>query len=249
MSAEAVSPIALVVGGAGAIGSAVATRLSDDGWRVLIADLVVATAALGTPITGTAADVCDPDSVREIFQWAEAAHGPIRAMVYCAGGTGVGEAPPSLSTTTTEQWVETEALNARGAFLCIREYLYCREVRPIADGRILAIGSIAGQVANSRSGVCYAAAKASLQALIRFAATEGGPMGITANLLAPGPIDTPALRATANAQALAGLAESGPVRRLGIVQDVAATVAFLASMGAGYTTGATIDVNGGRRMQ
>ena len=74
-------------------------------------------------------------------------------------------------------------------------------------------------------------------------------MGITANIVAPGPIDTPALRATATAQALSGLAASGPIRRLGVVEDVAATLSFLASAEAGYITGATIDVNGGRRMQ
>jgi NAD(P)-dependent dehydrogenase (short-subunit alcohol dehydrogenase family) len=124
-----------------------------------------------------------------------------------------------------------------------------RLTSPVADGRIVAISSAAAQIGGYRGSADYIASKAAVIALIKVAARQGAKHGITANSVAPGPIETPMYRAAVPVGAEGPMLGLVPLGRLGQPEEVAAAIAFLASREAGYITGSTIDVNGGYRMQ
>lgn len=246
--------VVLVVGGGGAIGSEIARTLARQGDTVAVADHDLAAARrsaeeTGMPEVAYQVDAVEERSVMALFDSVEEKLGPISVLVDCVGGTRVGTNPPAFWETSLDVWTTTEALNARSGFILLKEFLRRRVRQQVTDGRAVLIGSIGGQVAHSRSGTAYAAAKAALQSIVRQAASEAGPFGITVNLVAPGPIDTPAFRATASQETCDRIAASGPVQRMGLPADIAHAVAFLAAPASSYITGATLDVNGGRRMQ
>ena len=153
---------------------------------------------------------------------------------------------PSIVETTTENWIRTEALNARGPFLCIRAMLRRRTETPVSDGQIVTVSSMSGITAESPTGPAYSA-KAAVIHLTRLAALEGAQLGITANSVAPGLTDTPAVRGDLTPEQIEAARQSIPIGRLGTPEDIADIIAFLASMRAGYITGAVIEANGGRQ--
>jgi 3-oxoacyl-[acyl-carrier protein] reductase len=122
-----------------------------------------------------------------------------------------------------------------------------RREKPIADGRIVTVSSMSGIAAESPTGPAYSAAKAAVIHLTRLAALEAAPMGITANTVAPGLTDTPAVRGDLTPEQIEAARQAIPLGRLGTPQDIADLIAFLASTRAGYITGAVIEANGGRQ--
>jgi 3-oxoacyl-[acyl-carrier protein] reductase len=122
-----------------------------------------------------------------------------------------------------------------------------RREKPIADGRIVTVSSMSGITAESPTGPAYSAAKAAVIHLTRLAALEAAPMGITANTVAPGLTDTPAVRGDLTPEQIEAARQAIPLGRLGTPQDIADLIAFLASTRAGYITGAVIEANGGRQ--
>jgi 3-oxoacyl-[acyl-carrier protein] reductase len=122
-----------------------------------------------------------------------------------------------------------------------------RREKPIADGRIVTVSSMSGITAESPTGPAYSAAKAAVIHLTRLAALEAAPMGITANTVAPGLTDTPAVRGDLTPDQIEAARQAIPLGRLGTPQDIADLIAFLASTRAGYITGAVIEANGGRQ--
>ena len=138
-------------------------------------------------------------------------------------------------------------MNARGVFLCGREFLRRREA-----GARTAASSPSARWPRSWAATApalYIAAKSAVLGLTAMA-RESAHLGITVNGIAPGLIDTDMLRSTVTSSgALAAAAQAIPLGRIGTVQDVAAAVRFLASEDAAYITGSIIDVNGGYRMQ
>jgi 3-oxoacyl-[acyl-carrier protein] reductase len=153
-----------------------------------------------------------------------------------------------LIDTTLDNWIRTEALNGRGTFLCVREFLRRRDRNPVADGRIVTIASLAALRVNPSTGVAYGAAKSAVINVTRHAAMEGAPLGITANAIAPGLIDTPAVRANSTTAQIEAAKGTIPMGDIGQPADIAEMIAYLASPKARFITGATIDVNGGVRM-
>ncbi len=247
---------AIVTAAASGIGRATCRALADAGIVVAVADINLEGAravAASLPHHGHVAihvDVTDEQSIARLFAEAEQALGPVGVIACVAGGTvNTHTHRPTIADTPLADWMATDALNARSTFLCIREFLRRRRAVPVADGRIITVASLAGQTASSPAGAAYSASKAAILALTRVAALEGGPMGITANTISPGSIDTPALRATVPEEQLAQVVRGTPVARLGQPEDIAAAIAFLVSPAASFITGSTIDVNGGRRMQ
>ena len=243
-----------MTGGARGIGAEAARALARQGLRIAVADLNVEGAQnlareLGNSHHAFAVDVGEERAVEQLFADVEKTMGPVGVLVCAAGGPFVRPGVPMrLTDTTLDNWVRTEALNGRGVFLCVREFLRRREKAPLPDGRIVNIASLAAFRANALTGVAYGAAKSAVINITRHAAIEGAPLGITANAIAPGMIDTPAVRENSTAAQIAEVAKIVPLGKLGEAADIASMVAFLASPQAGYITGATFDVNGGLRM-
>ncbi len=121
-------------------------------------------------------------------------------------------------------------------------------MRGRGSGRIINLSSIVGQRGASVNGVHYAASKAGILAITRFAATELAPHGVTVNALAPAAIDGPSVAAVP-ADTVEAMVKTIPVGRLGRPEEIASLVAWLASDDAGFVTGATYDINGGMLMR
>ncbi|MBP0590468.1 SDR family oxidoreductase [Paraburkholderia sp. LEh10] len=253
--------VALITGGTGGIGLATARRFAQDGLVVAIADLDLTAAqhaADGLPghgHMGIAMDVTDENAVVAGFEAVETRLGPIHVLGAFAGtvGNGPDGRQTTLTETTADLWDKIFAINARGTFFCIREYAAHRKAKPVEHGRIITVSSSGAQLGGYQSKSAYAASKGAVLSLTKAAARELASWGITVNAIAPGPIDTPMLRASrgpapppdTNYNALDLL----PLGRIGTPEEVAAAAAYLASIEAAFVTGSTLDVNGGLRMQ
>jgi 3-oxoacyl-[acyl-carrier protein] reductase len=246
---------ALITGGGGDLARAAAARLARDGFALALCDLDLeraqeAAAALpGSGHLALALDVTEEASVARAFGLTERALGPLAVLLCCAGGTfATLTHQPRLADTPVEDWIRTEALNARGSFLCVRELLRLRQMAPIEDGRIILVSSGAAHRPAVAAGAAYSCSKAAVIALGRSAALEAAPLGITVNVIAPGGFDTGAYRLTTSDEQRARQIAGVPLGRLGRPDEFGALVGFLASPEAGYVTGATFDINGGARM-
>ncbi len=248
--------IALVIGGAGGIGAAICRNLARVGNVIAVADIdgdaandVALSLGHGSH-AGFSTDVRQEAAVEALFASAEAAIGDIAILVYVAGGPLVDPSQPQqIAQTSVDNWEQTETLNARGLFLATRAFFRRREVRPVAQARLITIGSMAGVAPSGlHTGVAYAASKAAAINLTRFAALEGAPLGITANAIAPGTILTDTVRAQLTPEQIAAIARETPVGRIGRPENIAAAVEFLAAPDADFMTGCVLEVNGGRHM-
>lgn len=231
---------AFVTGAASGIGAAIARQLAVDGAQVVIADLDINRAeALAGEIGATAVqvDVTDAARVREVIE----ASGPFAILVNSAGA----DQHAFFTETSFDDWRRLLAVNLESVFATTHAALPA--MQKAGFGRIINIASEAGRM-GSRGGAVYAAAKGGVIAFTRSIARENGRKGITANVIAPGPIDTPMLRSAVQEggesllKAMTGATLAG---RLGTPQEVAAAVAFLASDAAGFITGETLGVSGG----
>jgi 2-hydroxycyclohexanecarboxyl-CoA dehydrogenase len=234
---------ALVTGGAGGIGAAIARRLAAEGAEVTVGDLnlegatEVAGEISGLPIE---LDVTDLGSAEAAV---ESAGVPIDILVNNAGTDEFG----FFSQTTPEQWQKVLAVNLNGVLNCT--FAALPGMQDAGYGRIVNVASEAGRVGSKGSAV-YSAAKGGVIAFTKVMAREGARFGITANAIAPGPIETPLLM---RAKELGEIGEKivetmkarTQLRRLGQPEEVAAAVAFLASDDASYVTGETLGVSGG----
>jgi NAD(P)-dependent dehydrogenase (short-subunit alcohol dehydrogenase family) len=237
---------ALVTGGAGGIGAATVRRLAAEGAEVWVGDLdAERAAAVATEVDGQPVelDVTDPGSARAAV---EAAGGNLDILINNAGVDEFG----FFSQTTPEQWQRVLAVNLVGVLACTHAAL--PGMQAAGYGRIVSTSSEAGRVGSKGSAV-YSAAKGGVIAFMKVIARENARFGITANSVAPGPIETPLLMGAI------GLGEMGEriietmksatqLRRLGQPDEVAAAIVFLASEEASYITGETLGVSGGLGM-
>ena len=241
-------PTAIVTGAARGLGEAIARRLHADGYGLALADLDGAGAdrvadELGEGAFAFLHDVRDLDSWERLLREVRAAFGEdVHALVNNAARTEIR----SFWEIELDEWDDVLATNLRGT------YLGCRVVgghmRDRGTGRIVNLTSVAGQASRAVTGVHYATSKAAIIALTRHAATELAPHGVTVNAVAPAAIDGPMV-ASVPSERIEAMLKTIPVGRLGRPEEVAALVAFLVSGDAGFTTGATFDVNGGMLMR
>jgi 2-hydroxycyclohexanecarboxyl-CoA dehydrogenase len=237
---------ALVTGGASGIGAEIARRLAAEGAEVTVGDVNLegATKVAGE-VSGLAIelDVTDLGSAQAAV---ESAGPPIDILINNAGTDEFG----FFSQTTQEQWKKVIAVNLEGVFNCT--YAALPGMQEAGYGRMVNIASEAGRVGSKGSAV-YSAAKGGVIAFTKVMAREGARFGITANAIAPGPIETPLLMAAKEfgeiGHKIIETMKSGTqLRRLGQPEEVAAAVAFLASDDASYVTGETLGVSGGLGM-
>ncbi len=246
--------VALVTGGARGIGAAVARGLAQDGKATVIADiraeLARANAQRIVEAGGRALaidmDVRSPASVADGVATAIREFGEIDVLVNVAGWD---ELKPFVDSDE-EFWQEVLEVNFKGGLRLTRALLPSMIDR--RWGRIVNISSDAGRVGSSLESV-YAGAKGAIISFTKTVARETARMGVTANVVCPGPTDTEMLRDVAQAhpdadKVLERLARAVPMKRLGQPEDVAAAVRFFAAENTEYITGQTLSVSGGLTM-
>src|SRR3989304_4380168 len=196
-------PLVVVTGVGSGLGVVVAERLAADGYTVAARDIRQETAGekpgrlSGPGHKAWRLDVTDESAIETTFRDIEASQGPMYGLVTCAGGVrNVAVAMPPTADFELDEWIFDFKLNARGNFLCVREYLRCRRRNPLPAGRIVLLSSISGQAPGRGMGVGYASSKAAILGLMRFVALEVASLGLTVNTIAPGPFDSPAIRAS-----------------------------------------------------
>jgi NAD(P)-dependent dehydrogenase (short-subunit alcohol dehydrogenase family) len=238
--------VALVSGGAGAIGGAIGARLAAAGMAVALMDRdadnvaqrAVAIARDGRRCRGWAGDVTDAAAVRRVVNAARSAYGPIDVLVNAAGIFPRSE----VAELSEDEWDRVLDVNLKAAFLLSREVLPDMVGR--RQGRIISIGSDLGHI-GVPGGAHYAASKAGLHALTRSLAKEVGMSGVTVNCVLPGLVDTPMMRASNAPEYIEAYTRRAPDQRLGEPDDCAGLVAFLASTDARYMTGQLLGLRSG----
>jgi 2-hydroxycyclohexanecarboxyl-CoA dehydrogenase len=246
--------VALVTGGARGIGGAIARGLAQDGMATVIADIRIEQARdnadsiteSGHTALAVEVDVRDTASVAAGVQVAREAYGDIDVLVNVAGWD---ELKPFVDTDE-QFWQEVLEINFKGGLRLTHALLPSMIER--RWGRIVNISSDAGRVGSSLESV-YAGAKGAVISFTKTIARETARLGVTANVVCPGPTDTEMLQDVAAAhedaeKVLERMARAVPMKRLGKPEDIAAAVRFFASEGAGYITGQTLSVSGGLTM-
>jgi 2-hydroxycyclohexanecarboxyl-CoA dehydrogenase len=236
---------ALVTGGAGGIGTAIARRLAAEGAEVWVGDLNedgASEVAAEVGGHGVRLDVTDHASAQAAVDVA----GGFDVLVNNAGTDEFG----FFNQTTPDMWARVLAVNLNGVLNCTHAALPAMQER--GYGRIVSIASEAGRVGSKGSAV-YSAAKGGVIAFMKVIARENARYGITANSIAPGPIETPLLMAAKQMGELGDklietMKGATQMRRLGTPDEVAAAVTFLAAEEASYVTGETLGVSGGLGM-
>ncbi len=240
--------IALVTGASRGIGAAIAMALGKQGATVV----GTATSASGAEqITktlqesgvkglGLALNVNDSTQIEATLKTINAQFGDVSILVNNAGITK----DMLLMRMSDEEWDDVLLTNLKSVFSLSKAVL--RPMMKARTGRIISITSVVGHMGNAGQ-TNYSAAKAGMTGFTKSLASEVGSRGITVNCVAPGFIDTDMTRALSEEQR-EGLLKHIPLARLGQPEDIAATVAFLASPAASYITGETIHVNGGMYM-
>lgn len=247
MAAEANSRWALVTGAAGALGSAVCRALIGAGHGVCAVDKDASglDALLATlpkeQAEGSVFDVADAGAAQAAVDALRAQARLPALFVHCAGTPGTFTL---LGEMSDAQWRETMATHLDGAFHCLRALI--PGMRAAGFGRVVVIASLAGVHGAVGSGA-YSAAKAGQLGLVRTAAKELGPLGITVNAIAPGLIASPvnlSLQERGSGFIAAGLREC-PTRSMSQPEDLAALVAFLVSRAASNINGQVLEHDGG----
>jgi 3-oxoacyl-[acyl-carrier protein] reductase len=234
--------VAIVTGAGSGIGRAIATRLHSAGARVVVADVVAARAeavasALGDGALAVAVEVSDPAAVAAMVAACGKAFGACSLLVNNAGY--VHQAP--FETLSVEDWDRMIAVHLRGTFLCTRAVI--ESMLAAQDGVIINIASQLGQIGGI--DLChYSAAKAAIIGLTKSLAREVSTRDVRVNAVAPGPIATELSMALSEEWRRAKTAEL-PLGRFGDPEDVAETVAFLASPAAKIYVGQTLGPNSG----
>ena len=240
---------ALVTGGGGGIGGAIARRLAEEGAAVGVldrrgeaaAETAAAIQAAGGRALALTAEIAEPASVEAARAAMAGALGSPDVLINNAAFAIKGD----LENTALADWRAEIEIDLDGQFVCAKAVL--PEMVARGRGAIVNIGSVNGLMALGNPA--YSAAKAGLLAFTRSLAVEYGPKGVRANMVSPGTVETDIetwrIRRRKNPEVFAQLARWYPVGRVGRPEDVAAAVAFVAADEAGFVNGANLVVDGG----
>jgi NAD(P)-dependent dehydrogenase (short-subunit alcohol dehydrogenase family) len=225
------TPVVVVTGAAGGIGTATCDLLESYGWGVIAVDRLLVDRPGALQV-----DIADADAVAA----ALSALPRVDALV----NNAALQLYKSLLDTTVEEWDAVAAVNIRGAFVCLKAV---HSQLAAARGSVVNVGSVHAS-ATSHSIAAYAATKGGLSAFTRAAAIEMAPLGVRVNAVLPGATDTPALRAgfVRNVNAEQVLVDRTPLKRIGHPRDVAQAIAFLIDRDrSGFITGQELGIDGG----
>ncbi|WP_322994439.1 SDR family NAD(P)-dependent oxidoreductase [Castellaniella sp.] len=243
--------IALVTGAAQGLGFSIARRLHSAGFKVVITDHQLGLAqkaaeqidARGENVLPLQLDVKRKQDFETALAAVLARWGHLHVLVNNAAMT---KATPVMDIGP-EEFDAVLATNLRGTlFGCQVMGAYMAEA---GYGRLINMGSLAGQNGGTATGAHYACSKGAIITLTKIFARELGPRGVTTNAISPGPMDLPSVHALVPPEKLAQIVQGIPVRHLGDADFVADMVTRLASPEAGFVNGATWDVNGGLFMR
>lgn len=229
------TPVAVVTGAAGGIGSATCDVLDGYGWEVVAMDRHPVQRAPALQV-----DIADVGAVAAALESLPR----IDALV----NNAAVQLYKPLVETTVEEWEAVAAVNLRGAFACLKA---CHRQLAESAGSVVNVASVHA-VATSHSIAAYAAAKGGLVAFTRAAAIELAPVGVRVNAVLPGAVDTPALREgfSRRADAERTLVQRTPLGRIGHPREIGEAIAFLLDHDrAGFITGQEIVVDGGALAQ
>ena len=245
------SQVALVTGAAQGLGLAIASRLFAAGYAVVITDLSLERAH-------AAADRLDPSGERSLALKLDVAskadfESALAATLERFGALHVVVNNAAMTMTTPVMQISPEefdrvlSLNTRSVFVGCQ--VFGAHMAAAGYGRIVNMASLVGQNGGTATGAHYAASKGAIVTLTKIFAKELAAGGVTVNAIAPGPIESPAVRAAVPPERLEGLLANIPVKRLGDADFLGDLVVQLARPEAYFTTGATWDVNGGLFMR
>ncbi|MEM7732876.1 MAG: SDR family NAD(P)-dependent oxidoreductase [Pseudomonadota bacterium] len=236
---------ALITGGTGGVGAAVARGLAAGGYHVVITDLMAdrcealaaEIAQTGGGAEGVALDVTDRAQVDAVFADQDR-KGGIDTLVTSAAIVK----PAPILDFNPQDWARILEVNLTGTFHCCQAA--GRRMVEAGFGRIVTISSVNGQIANTYRGA-YSCTKGGVDMLTRLLAAELGARGVTANAVAPTPVDTPMILQVHGKKDRKRWTDQIPAARYAQPEEVAAAVAFLASKEAGYINGHILNLDGG----
>jgi len=238
-------PVAIVTGASRGIGAAIAQRLAEDGYRIVVnyasnaaeAHRVVATLhATGHAAIAVQADVSQPEQVAALFDAAERELGPVDVLV---NNAGVLQTMP-LADTSDELFARTFAINVQGTFNTLRE-----AARRLNDGGRIVNFSTTVLAMKLPGYAIYSASKAAVEAMSGVFAKELRGRRIRVNTVAPGPVATELFFSGKTQEQIEGFAKMPPLERLGEPGDIARIVSFLVSEESGWVNGQVLRANGG----
>lgn len=233
--------VALITGGAGDMGRAIAQTFATAGATVIATD-VHDSFDMPSGVSYLRMNVVSEQEVSEVIDQVIATHQRVDILVLCAGV--IARTP--LEHSTNEEWAKLFDVNVMGVVHPARKLfpLMCKQ----GYGKILAAGSIAAKNGGVASGPAYVASKSAIHGLMRWIAKAGAPHGVYANTLAPGPVET-AMWATVTGNNGAPAANSTvPLGRYGQSEDIAQAALFLCSNASNWITGTSLDISGGMWM-
>jgi 3-oxoacyl-[acyl-carrier protein] reductase len=242
--------VAVVTGGGRGIGRAVAVRLANEGANVAISyrsndtaaeEVAEEVKAAGAECEIFKGDVASPEDVDALFKGVGEVLGPVEILVNNAGLTRDN----LMMRMKESEFDEVLGTNLKGTYLCTRAAL--RPMIRARWGRIVNVSSVVGLVGNAGQAN-YAASKAGIIGFTKSVAREVAQRGITANVVAPGYVETE-LTSSLSEEVKDQIRGQVPAGRFAEAEEVAEVVAFLAGEGAGYITGQTVAVDGGMTMQ
>ncbi len=247
------SPIVLITGASRGIGAATARLAARQGWDVAVnyshnaqaaADVVAAVQALGHRAIAVQADVADEAQVQAMFAQVDTQLGRIRALV---NNAGVVDRAQRLQDMDMARWQRMFSINVLGSFACARQaVLRMSTDHGGAGGSIVNVSSAAARLGSANQYVDYAAAKAAIDTMTLGLAHEVAQQGIRVNAVRPGLIETEIHASGGQPDRLARLAPGVPMGRGGTADEVAEAIVWLMSDKSSYSTGAILDVSGGR---